>query len=383
MRRNRSPHRSRGETAPDRKLKLGICAALLLGLGVSAAVTASTAFGPQDYQRGLGSSSWNRATFIRPEPHLTYLLRIENRGSEKQFRPIAAVAVKLNGEQVVHPRQFRRRRAVIERVVDLQEHNEIAVRLYGSVNSGLTLTVVGFVPVTVPSLSGLTLGEADTALESIGLSRDEVALHRSLTVPAGLVVGQFPAAGTLVRPGSWVSLSLADTAREATPVPDSWAGRWRFDVSFTDPSDGRLVAQDETETSLCAADPVGLVVIDQLAGRRGSPLSEGSFCSVIADDQVLDVYCHAEVVLGDACTADFKARLVGSISGDDLSASGDWSTVIPSECGALASAGGEDFAVTGVRFDADPETCDGLRPSLTQQLIRHPDLLAFGLNEEE
>lgn len=99
-------------------------------------------------------------------------------------------------------------------------------------------------------------------------------------------------------------------------------------------------------------------------------------------DGVLDVYCHAEIVFDDDCSVDAIVSLAGTVEGDSLTAAGDWSTAVLGACTDLPPTNGEAIAVTGVRLDPDPGVCEPPRPSLTQQLLRHPNLMLLGLGEE-
>lgn len=74
-------------------------------------------------------------------------------------------------------------------------------------------------PVAVPNVLNMTQTAAQTAITAAGLALGEVTQAYSATVPAGQVVSQTPAAGTLLPPGSSVSFAVSQGPRPVT-VPD-------------------------------------------------------------------------------------------------------------------------------------------------------------------
>ncbi|MBP9004096.1 MAG: PASTA domain-containing protein, partial [Candidatus Hydrogenedentes bacterium] len=67
----------------------------------------------------------------------------------------------------------------------------------------------GVCPVTVPDVVGLDQASAETAITSAGLTVGTVYEVCSPSVPAGEVFGQIPGAGSLVAPGTAVSISVS------------------------------------------------------------------------------------------------------------------------------------------------------------------------------
>jgi hypothetical protein len=65
----------------------------------------------------------------------------------------------------------------------------------------------GPVSTTVPSLSGMTGAQAHTALKAVGLA--ESAYYQTSTTALFHVCGQSPAAGTVIDPGSTVSVCIS------------------------------------------------------------------------------------------------------------------------------------------------------------------------------
>ncbi len=73
----------------------------------------------------------------------------------------------------------------------------------------LKLSLTGVVVTTVPDLSGLTQSQAEAALLAAGLVTRDITEAYSSTVPAGYVVEQSYAAGTLLPEGFGVSISIS------------------------------------------------------------------------------------------------------------------------------------------------------------------------------
>jgi beta-lactam-binding protein with PASTA domain len=87
-------------------------------------------------------------------------------------------------------------------------------------SSPATLAISAAVPmVTVPSVTGLPRTEAEGAIATAGLVAAPVTEESSDSVPAGSVISQNPAGGTLVPLGSAVSLAVSTGPRMVT-VPD-------------------------------------------------------------------------------------------------------------------------------------------------------------------
>lgn len=68
----------------------------------------------------------------------------------------------------------------------------------------------GPAPVLVPSVTGLTQAEAEASVITVGLIVGAITNTYSDTVPTGQVIGQNPAGGTEVAPGTSVALTVSD-----------------------------------------------------------------------------------------------------------------------------------------------------------------------------
>lgn len=95
-----------------------------------------------------------------------------------------------------------------------------------TVFSGDTVLLVvslGPEPVTVPDLSGLNEGQAQTALETLGLNLNVSATREPVTDPAqaGLVQEQIPAADSTALPGDTVTVRLGEYIPPPTTAPTS------------------------------------------------------------------------------------------------------------------------------------------------------------------
>ena len=88
------------------------------------------------------------------------------------------------------------------------------------VGSRVTITVgSGPSSVKVPDLSGSTPGQAAAILRQVGLALGDQSQGPSNEVPQGQIIGQRPAAGTAVEPGSKVSVTVSSGPQLST-VPN-------------------------------------------------------------------------------------------------------------------------------------------------------------------
>jgi beta-lactam-binding protein with PASTA domain len=89
-----------------------------------------------------------------------------------------------------------------------------------SAGSAVNLVVsLGPADVAVPDVTGLSQAAAENAITTAGLAVGTVTQQNSNTVPAGNVISQNPAAGSLVAPGSGVSF-VVSLGPATTAVPD-------------------------------------------------------------------------------------------------------------------------------------------------------------------
>jgi beta-lactam-binding protein with PASTA domain len=114
---------------------------------------------------------------------------------------IAAAALTDAGGQVEPRRPVRpRRRAMLV---------AIGVVVLALTGVGAYLAQRGTSTVTVPTLVGMQIGEADNALTAAGLKQGGVNVLQSASVPANAVIGTSPAGGVTVRPGSEVNFAIS------------------------------------------------------------------------------------------------------------------------------------------------------------------------------
>ena len=87
--------------------------------------------------------------------------------------------------------------------------------------TGLATHQVTVSNIAVPNVVGLTQGAATTTIVGAGLAVGSITSATSATVPAGAVISQNPAAGSLVTPGSSVSLVISSGSGSNPPPPNS------------------------------------------------------------------------------------------------------------------------------------------------------------------
>ena len=113
-------------------------------------------------------------------------------------------------------------------------------------------------PVAVPNVVNLTQAAATTALGNAGLTLGTVSTASSTTVPAGSVISQNPAAGTLVAPGSAVALvvssgppaTLASLTLQPTSVTGGSASTGTVTLSAAAPAGGAVVTLSSNPTGV-------------------------------------------------------------------------------------------------------------------------------------
>lgn len=93
----------------------------------------------------------------------------------------------------------------------------VAVLLGASVTLGLVHTAAA--KSRVPAVAGMTAASASKALSAARLKDGRARYYVTRDFPAGRIVSEYPAPGTLVAPGTAVDVQIADTPRKVT-VPD-------------------------------------------------------------------------------------------------------------------------------------------------------------------
>jgi beta-lactam-binding protein with PASTA domain len=138
-----------------------------------------------------------------------------------------------------------------------------------SPGSAVALTVSkGPQPVTVPSVIGKTQAAASTLITNAALTVGAITLQVSETVPAGSVISQSPAPGTIVGMGSAVTLTVS-SGPPPVPVPDV-VGQTQTDAGALIAA-GSLVVGTVTE-EYSATIPLGVVISQSPApGTMVSP----------------------------------------------------------------------------------------------------------------
>lgn len=179
--------------------------------------------------------------------------------------------------------------------------------------------------VKVPSLVGLTKAEADAAAKEVGLSTSVAARVSNISVPAGEIVSQEPADGTL-KEGQPIALTIS-TGPIPLPVPNvlgmtldvatvrlkthqlvvGEVGH-RFDVA----PEGTIVEQDPSDGKLGRGEKVDLVISK---GPRSIAVPDVTGMSVAKAKEIL-LGAGFEVSVTDAYSDDIPVdKVVGTVPG--------------------------------------------------------------------
>jgi len=142
-----------------------IATILLIGLTVPVWGQGDAVFGPRHYIRETGKPVVHQDNFPSA-PGEDLLLRVRNGGAIDKATQVSSATILLNGVQVVGPEDFNKEVEWIEKPVNLQSTNTIAVTLDSKPGSYITITIIG--GTAGPSVSmnaspaNIELGESST-----------------------------------------------------------------------------------------------------------------------------------------------------------------------------------------------------------------------------
>jgi len=229
--------------------------------------------------------------------------------------------------------------------------------------------------VNVPNLFGLNRSAAETAITAAGLTVGRTAELPRITAKAGMVIGQIPSRDTGVTPGSPVVLVLAapPPVKQGEAIPAAWSGHWKITTVYRDSQTDAINSVVETIDDICAGDPIGIGLVEQVAGEHTEVKSTA--CNGQAAENHISASC-AGGIEASLCTADLKASAEMALSGESILAVGSWTTT--NTCGMPELPQGQTFNISGVRLGpADAASCT--TPSaFLQRFLRNPLLLRLG-----
>ncbi len=224
----------------------------------------------------------------------------------------------------------------------------------------------------VPRVGGQTQADAQAALAAANLTVGTISGKILAFIPAGIVVGQEPPSGTALPDGSAVDLLVSLPApAEGQLMPDGWAGEWQLTTALRNLSTDTLGDEEIVTDTICPGDPLGLEPLGSLAN-----------CSGVVTEEMLDVLCTAQVIVG-ACTLDGSVQFTGERTGDSLSGEGQWSTLGSGDCSGLPANlpanQGESITVVGTRLSTDLSACGTVTSSFLQKFVggAHPSLVSL------
>jgi RHS repeat-associated protein len=101
------------------------------------------AFRSEPFVRHTGRPVTETVSFAVLNPNTAYMLRLFNGGPDGQLVRVSSAVLRLNGVQVMRPRDFNQNVAMIERSVTLLTDNTLEVELRGKPDGTITLEIIG------------------------------------------------------------------------------------------------------------------------------------------------------------------------------------------------------------------------------------------------
>ncbi len=132
-------------SVPRRLWPSALLASFLITIGLASAAEVPV-FGPEDFERESGRPVTELRSFTVPDPSGTFILRIHNGGvSSKPKDRVTAAIVRINGDPVALPRDFKRHIEIIEEQVLLRASNELSVLLLSGPGRKITIEILQIV----------------------------------------------------------------------------------------------------------------------------------------------------------------------------------------------------------------------------------------------
>lgn len=228
----------------------------------------------------------------------------------------------------------------------------------------------------VPDLTGLTQAEAQQRLRGAGFVAGQFSESIRIFARAGTVAAQTPISGATLLEGSPVDVVLAAPlpAKAGETLPANWAGRWQITTVYRDAATGAVDSAVEVIDNLCAADPMGLALLEQAAGNTGVATDEPA-CTGQAATDGLRLTCSAKFD-ASICTARASSELNLNLEGDALRGVGLWK--VDESCGLPLESKGQTLSLTGKRLGPpEPDACSKPASSFLQKFIENPLLRFF------
>jgi hypothetical protein len=123
---------------------LAVLASLLAVLLPSPSVAETfLVFGPEVYLRAPGQPVTVVTPFTVADPEAVFTLEIVNGGDDDDLARVSSAVISVNGAVVVGPEEFNQQIRRIEKPVELEAANEIAVELRSPPGSGLVIRIFG------------------------------------------------------------------------------------------------------------------------------------------------------------------------------------------------------------------------------------------------
>ena len=114
------------------------------------------AFGPQYYTRNTEKPASQTVVFSVLDPSTSYTLHVYNGGEDSQSNSrVSSAIIKLNGEDVLTPDDFKLNNSHIQKPIHLTTNNTLAVELRGKPGSNLMIKIIG-VDNTPPTITAAT-----------------------------------------------------------------------------------------------------------------------------------------------------------------------------------------------------------------------------------
>jgi hypothetical protein len=238
-----------------------------------------------------------------------------------------------------------------------------------------TIPVLAAGALILPDLSGMDQASAQQKLQDLGLMMGNKTESLRIFSAPGLVVAHDPLPDEIVQTGSSINLVItaAIPAKAQENLPANWAGRWKITTIYRDSVTDHIDHVSEVTSDLCASDPVGLALLEQVVNNTG--IASEPQCTGQATTSGVQFGCSTQIN-ATVCTFTVDSEMNLSLNIDQLKGSGQWR--INETCGLPLNSAGQTLSLSGTRMGPpDSRACALPASSFLRKFVRNPLLRHF------